>query len=163
MVLVFYCLMKERVVCWALSPASFLTSFRSDHHVVPCWLVECMMSWVRFQHLSDWNLPHLITADISHQQFMYAIAYFKGFVQNQQVFRSLAMLLFCEESMAATLRLFCRGYCVILICSTAQVLCSLEASICKCVLNLPVDKFVVTHIWFSCPELAWQKSIDNMQ
>ena len=30
---------------WALCPVSLLTNFRSDHHVVLYWLVECTMIW----------------------------------------------------------------------------------------------------------------------
>ena len=37
---VLWWLVEQRVPCLALSPASFLTGFPSDHHVVLWWLVE---------------------------------------------------------------------------------------------------------------------------
>ena len=62
-----------RVLHSALSPASFITGFWSDYHVVLCLLVECTMSWVWFQRLNQWSLHSLIEADFSYQKWACAI------------------------------------------------------------------------------------------
>ena len=57
----------ERVFNCTLSPASFLASCQSDHHMMQCWLVECMVIWVWSQHSLERKLSHLLAANISNQ------------------------------------------------------------------------------------------------
>ena len=67
------------------------TSFPSDHHVVLCRPVECSMIWARFQHSNERNQPHMIAADISHDN-EHVSTCFEGLTRNPTVCCSVAML-----------------------------------------------------------------------
>ena len=67
------CTIRIRL-CWrrALGLVSFPHSFRPDHHVVPCWLVDDTRTWVRLEHSNERKLFHLIAADFPRHQFPWA-------------------------------------------------------------------------------------------
>ena len=79
----------QRIPRWALSSTSHsysLTSFRRDHHLERCWLVECRMIWVTIQRSSERSLTHFITADTAWHRWTCAMTSLEGFVRNAPVF-----------------------------------------------------------------------------
>ena len=50
---------------------------------LPCWLVECVLIWVRVQHSDKCNLVHLIASatDICHHQWTCSINFYTDFFQ----------------------------------------------------------------------------------
>ena len=106
---------RKRVLCWALCHTSHSyspTSFRSKHHVVLCWLVECMMSWVWIQNSNTYIicLVWLRPLSVTIHEHVLLPTLFEGSVQNP-----LVLLLCCyasgrEPNMAATFRAFCARY-----------------------------------------------------
>ena len=91
-----------------LSPATFFTSFRSDHCVGLCCRVKNRMIWVLFRYSNECNLLHLIAADTSRHKRTCSIIYFQGMVRNQSVFHSVALA--WKKTNAATLRVFRADY-----------------------------------------------------
>ena len=100
-------------VCWhGQTDGSTVTNLHcntscSDHHVVLCWLVECMI-WVWFQCSEVYSLLHLIAANISHQQWTCIITKScEGFIQIQIPPVSLCCYAIpCGPEVGATLQAF---------------------------------------------------------
>ena len=69
------------------SPTFNLTSM---WHCVDCW--NATMIWVLPQRLAERNFPHFIAADVLRHQQTSGVTDFEGFVRNQPVFRSDAVL-----------------------------------------------------------------------
>lgn len=85
------------------------TSFRPDHHVVVCWLVECTMNRVWFQRSEECHLPHSIAADILSSPVNVHYL-FTSFVRNPPRLSLCFYVLACWFDIAANLRDFRAEY-----------------------------------------------------
>ena len=104
-------LLKQQDAFFFLPEASIRGKLQSFKSAV-LWTdlnLGCMVIWVWPQHSVECNVPYVVAADVFCSRWTFAITYVEGFVRNPIFFRSVAIILACEENMAPLLRFFARN------------------------------------------------------